>query len=79
MPILASTANASFSAMPSVWRIARRIARTATGPFAAIWSAISSAFGRAWPSGTTWPIRPIRSASAAVTCRPVSSRSAATV
>ena len=57
----------------------RRIARTATGPLAAIMSAISSALARAWPSGTTWPISPIDSASAAVMCRPVSSRSAATV
>jgi hypothetical protein len=40
MPIRASTANASFSAMPSVSPIVRRIARTATGPFAAIRSAI---------------------------------------
>ena len=36
MPILASTANASFSAMPSVSRMVRRIACTASGPLAAI-------------------------------------------
>jgi len=79
MPALASSANASFSAMPSVSRMTRRIARTATGPLAAIIPAIESARSSAWPSGTTCPTSPIESASGAVMCRPVSSRSAATV
>ena len=79
MPTRASSANASFSGIPSVSRITRRMARTATGPLAAIASAISSALHSAWPSGTTWPISPIDRASSAVMCRPVSSRSAATV
>src|SRR6266568_5112476 len=79
MPSWASILNASASAMPSVSRMVRRIARTATGPFAAMDSAISMALGSASPSGTTWPIRPIARAWAAVMCRPVSSRSAATV
>jgi hypothetical protein len=79
MPIFVSMANASFSAMPSVSRIVRRIARTATGPFAAISSAIDSAVSSAVPSGTTRPISPIDSASAAVMCRPVSSSSHAMV
>ena len=79
MPIRASILKASASARPSVSRMVRRIARTATGPFAAIVSATSSAVASAWPSGTTWPIRPISRACAAVMCRPVSSSSAATV
>jgi enoyl-CoA hydratase len=41
--------------------------------------ASSSARGRAWPSGTTWPTRPMASASAAVRWRPVSRMSDATV
>ena len=36
---------------------------TASGPFAAIRSASSRALASAWPSGTTWPIRPMSFAS----------------
>ena len=36
MPACASAANASFSGRPSVSRMTRRMARTATGPLAAI-------------------------------------------
>jgi hypothetical protein len=79
IPIPASTANASSSGMPSVSRMARRMARTASGPLAAIAAAISSALASACPSGTTWPMRPMPRASAAVMRLPVSSRSAATV
>jgi len=71
--------KASFSGIPSVSRRVRRIACTASGPLAAINSASSSALRSAWPSGTTWPINPISLASAAWMCRPVNSRSAATV
>lgn len=46
-PSFASTGNASSSAMPSVSRIVRRIACTASGPFAAIAVASSRAFGSA--------------------------------
>ncbi len=60
MPIFDSMAKASFSARPSVSLIVRRIARTASGPLAAISSATSSALASACPSGTTSPIRPIR-------------------
>ena len=31
-------------------------------------SAISSALASAWPSGTTWPMSPMRAASSAVMC-----------
>ena len=79
MPIRDSTAKASSSAIPSVSRMVRRMACTASGPLAAIAPASSRALPRAWPSGTTWPISPIRCASAALRCRPVSSISAAIV
>ena len=55
------------------------MASTASGPLAAITSAISRAFSRAVPSGTTRPISPISLASWARPSRAVSSRSMATV
>ena len=47
MPIFVFILKASFSCMPSVSRIERRIACTARGPLFAISSAISRAFDRA--------------------------------
>src|SRR6478609_4244899 len=44
----------------------RRIAWTASGPFAAIIAASSSALSSAWPSRTTCPMRPISFASGAL-------------
>ena len=57
--------------------MARLAARTATGELAAMAPAISSAVASAVPAGTSRSASPIRSASAAFTRRPVSSRSAA--
>ena len=45
--------------------------RTAMGPLSAMVAAISSAFARAWPAGTTWFTSPIALASRASTRRPV--------
>ena len=47
MPILVSILNASFSCRPSVSRIDRRIACTASGPLLEITSAISNALSSA--------------------------------
>ena len=57
----------------------RLMACTASGPFAAICSATTFASASACPSGTTRPMSPMRSASSAVMCRPVSRRSMASV
>ena len=58
MPCCCSIAKASSSASISVSRRVARIALTARGPFAEIRSAISRAFSRALPSGTTWLTSP---------------------
>ncbi len=51
--------KASRSGRPAVSRTARRMARTASGPLAAMRSAMPRAASSAVPSGTTRPIRPI--------------------
>ena len=79
MPSLVSILNASFSCMPSVSRIVRRIACTASGPLFSMTSAISSALVSACPVGHDVADQAHVLASAAVMCRPVSSRSHATV
>ena len=76
---LDSWRSAWSSSMPSHSWSVRVIASTASGPLAQITSAISRAFASAWPSGTTWPTRPIAFASGARRCLPVSRISAACV
>ena len=65
--------------MPSVSRTLRRIASTASGPFAPMTAAISERLVERLPSGTTWPISPMRSASSAGTSRAVNRSSMARV
>ncbi len=57
-PMVSSWARPSASVIAAVSRIDLSTALTASGPFSAMRSASSRALVSAWPSGTTWPMRP---------------------
>jgi cysteine synthase A len=79
MPWAISRAKASDSGRVAVSRIVARMARTASGPFCAMRSAILRASASAWPSGTTRPTSPSSAARRAEMGSPVTSISTATV